>query len=53
MTRPRSDEHRDYRWRVSMKQRDWAAIVYRLAMRIDYHNFKDAVHQRPYQVVGV
>jgi hypothetical protein len=49
MTKPKAAEHRDYRWRVGMKQRDWAAIVYRLAMRIDYGNFKDAVHDQPDQ----
>jgi hypothetical protein len=49
MSRPKSDENRDYRWRIAMKKRDWARIVYRLAMEIDYYNFKNAVGQRPDQ----
>ena len=49
MTPPRSDELRDYRWRISMRKRDWVAIVGQLASEIDYCNFKDAVHARPDQ----
>ena len=49
MTRPKADEHRDYRWRMAMKKRDWAKIMYRLAMQIDYCNFKDEVHKHPDQ----
>jgi hypothetical protein len=49
MTRPKADERRDYRWRIAMRKKDWAKIVYRLAMGIDYCNFKDEVHNRPDQ----
>jgi|GraSoi_2013_60cm_1033757.scaffolds.fasta_scaffold05444_5 hypothetical protein len=49
MSRPKADEHRDYRWRVSMKKRDWTKIVAQLASEIDYCNFKSAVHERPDQ----
>jgi hypothetical protein len=49
MTQPRSDETRDYRWRVSMKRRDWVKIVAQLASEVDYCNFKSAVHARPDQ----
>jgi hypothetical protein len=49
MTRPRSDEDRDYRWRVSIRKRDWVKIVGQLASEIDYTNFKSAVHARPDQ----
>jgi hypothetical protein len=46
MTPPRSDETRDYRWRISMRKKDWVKIVARLASEIDYTNFKDEVHKR-------
>ena len=46
MTPPRSDESRDYRWRLSMRRADWVKIVARLANEIDYTNFKDEVHKR-------
>jgi len=49
MSRPKADEHRDYRWRIAMRKRDWAQIVYRLAMEIGYCNFKEEVHKRPDQ----
>jgi hypothetical protein len=49
MTRPKADEQRDYRWRIAMRKKDWAKIVYRLAMGIDYCNFKDEVHHHPDQ----
>jgi hypothetical protein len=45
MSRPKADEKRDYRWRIAMRKRDWARIVYRLAMGIGYCNFKDEVHR--------
>jgi hypothetical protein len=32
-----------------MRKADWAKIAYRLAMGIDYCNFKDEVHKRPDQ----
>jgi hypothetical protein len=44
MSRPKADENRDYRWRVSMKKRDWARIAYKLSMEISYTNFKNEVH---------
>jgi hypothetical protein len=49
MTRPKSDATRDYMWRISMKQRAWAAISYKLSMAIDYTNFKSEVHRHPDQ----
>jgi hypothetical protein len=49
MTRPKADEHWDYRWRLAMRKKDWARIVYRLSIQIDYTNFKNAVHERPDQ----
>ena len=49
MTPPHADEARDYRWRLSMKQTDWAHALAALAAEIDYANFKKAVHERPDQ----
>jgi hypothetical protein len=49
MTRPNADETRDYRWRISMRKKDWVAIVAQLATEISYCNFKDEIHKRPDQ----
>lgn len=44
MTRPKADANRDYRWRISLRKKAWAEIVYRLSMQITYTNFKSEVH---------
>jgi hypothetical protein len=49
MTPPRSDESRDYRWRLGMRKRDWVKAIGQIASEIDYTNFKSAVHDRPDQ----
>ena len=36
MSRPKSDESRDYRWRVSVRKKDWVKIVAQLASEISY-----------------
>jgi hypothetical protein len=45
ITRPTADESRDYRWRVSMKRKDWQKILATLGGEVDYSNFKNAVHE--------
>jgi len=35
----------DYEWRVRVSREDWAQAVARMAMEIDYSNFKDRVAQ--------
>jgi len=44
MGRPISNEKWDYRYGIKMEKKVWAAIIYRLAMRIDYSLFKGAVN---------
>jgi hypothetical protein len=46
MTRSKADKRRDYRWRLSMRRRDWAKILATPGDEIDYGNFKNAVHER-------
>jgi 8-oxo-dGTP diphosphatase len=38
--------HRDYPWRAYTTRQDLAACLARMADRLDYHNFKDAVAAR-------
>jgi hypothetical protein len=49
MRKPTSDETRDYRWRLSISKRDWVKLAAELANKVDYPNFKSAVHDRPDQ----
>jgi hypothetical protein len=49
MRKPTSDENRDYRYRLSIAKRDWVKLVAELASKVDYPNFKSAVHNRPDQ----
>lgn len=41
--------HTDYRWRVLVSEDQFHAIIQELAKRIDYSNFKQAVHDTPGQ----
>lgn len=36
----------DYEWRVRVPREEWAQAVARMAMEIDYSNFKDEVKRR-------
>lgn len=40
------DRSADYRWRVLVTREDWALAVSRLALEVDYANFKSAVRDR-------
>jgi len=46
MDPPTSDEARDYRYRLSISQKDWIKLAGKLAEEVDYQNFKMAVHER-------
>lgn len=39
----------DYRWRIIVDRETFGAIIAELAERVNYSNFKDAVHQMPGQ----
>ncbi|MGA8482217.1 MAG: hypothetical protein WB696_29965 [Chthoniobacterales bacterium] len=49
MREPTSDDTRDYRYRLSISKRDWVKLAAELASKVDYPNFKSAVHDRPDQ----
>jgi len=49
MTKPASDESRDYRYRIGLDKKDWIKLAARLAEAVDYSNFKSAVHDQPSQ----
>jgi hypothetical protein len=49
MTKPTSDESRDYRWRLSIDRTDWPRLAARLAESVTYSNFKSAVAKQPGQ----
>lgn len=49
MTKPTSDESRDYRWRVSLTRADFVTLAARLAEQVTYPNFKSAVAKQPDQ----
>ena len=39
-------KHSDYEWRIRVPQEDWAQAVARMALEIDYDNFKTEVGRR-------
>lgn len=44
--KPWEVKHSDYEWRIRVKKAAWAQAVSRMAMDIDYANFKDEVTRR-------
>jgi len=46
MEPPTSDDARDYRYRLSISQKDWMKLAAKLAGEVTYPNFKMAVHER-------
>jgi hypothetical protein len=43
---PYKVKHSDYEWRIRVPKAAWAQAVQRMAMDIDYSNFKDEVTRR-------
>ena len=46
MRPPTSDDARDYRYRLSISQKDWVKVAGLLAGEVTYPNFKMAVQER-------
>jgi hypothetical protein len=44
--KPYKVKHSDYEWRIRVPKADWAQAVQRMAMDIEYSNFKDEVTKR-------